>query len=49
VVLDEEDNADIEIALFEEDVKAKKIVAEENAANAQVIKNNLNSYYKTIV
>lgn len=32
----------------EEEVKEKKIVAEENAANAQVIKNNLNSYYKSI-
>jgi len=46
--LDEEDKADIVIAKQEEEVKEKKIVAEENAANAQVVRNSLNSYYKTI-
>jgi len=35
--------------VVEEAVKEKEIVAEENAANAQVIKNGLNSYYKSIV
>lgn len=45
----EEDVADIAIAVFEEEVEEKRIVAEENAAEAQVTKNNLNSYYKTIV
>jgi hypothetical protein len=47
--LDEEDKADVTAATQEEEVKERKIVAEENAANAQVIRNSLNSYYKTIV
>jgi chromosome segregation ATPase len=47
--LDEEDKADINIAVKEEEVKEKKIKAEENAANATNVKNKLNTYYKTIV
>jgi hypothetical protein len=47
--LDEEDKADVTAAKQEEEVKERKIVAEANAANAQVIRNSLNSYYKTIV
>lgn len=48
-VLDVEEVAETGIYEKEEEVKEKKIEADENAANAQVIKNNLNSYYKMIV
>lgn len=49
MTLTTEEVADENIIVTEEAVKEKEIVAEENAANAQVIKNGLNSYYKSIV